>query len=216
MVSINSKVGSVAVVGAAAAAIGLGVSAAARADTPTPTPSPTSSSQGTNPGTPGAPGQPGYGTHPGKGWGPGGRFGGPGRGTDLSLLASKLGVDEAKLQDALKAVKTDLRNQLKASGKSGTPGTPGAPGTPAPGTKPDLGALQDQFAQLLASQLGLDVNTVKTALAEVRAAAVADRQKAFDDRLAQAVKDGKLTQAEADAVKKAAKEGIIGMGYGPR
>ena len=41
-------------------------------------------------------------------------------------------------------------------------------------------------------------------------------QGAAADRLDQAVKDGKLTQAEADAVKKAAKAGIIGMGHGPR
>ncbi|GAB3072759.1 hypothetical protein GCM10027053_42470 [Intrasporangium mesophilum] len=206
MVSINRKTASVVVVGAAAAAIGLGISAAARADT-TPTPSPTSSPSTPSPGaTNPAPG-PGDHGH-GKGWGPGGRFGGVGgvgKGADLSALASKLGVDETTLRDALKKVGDDLKDQFKAARKSA-----------APGAKPDVSALQDQFAQLLAKELGLDVNKVKTALAEVRTAAAADRQKAFDDRLDQAVKDGKLTQSEADAVKKAAKEGIIGMGRGPR
>jgi hypothetical protein len=210
MVSINKKVAGAAVVGAAAAAIGLGMSAGARAADSTPTPSPTGSNQPGRPGQPGstnpAPGNGGPGR--GMGFGHGGRFG-LAKGADLSELASKLGVDESKLRDALKAVRDDLRAARKAPGTpSGTPsGTPG---------KADLSALQDQFAQLLAKELGLDVNTVKTALAEVRAAVAADRQKAFDDRLDQAVKDGKLSQAEADAVKKAAKEGIIGMGRGPR
>ena len=203
MVTVNKKVAGAAVVGAAAAAIGLGMSAGARAADSTPTPSPTGSSQPGQPGQPGAtspvPGNGGQGH--GKGWGPGGRFGGVAKGADLSALASKLGVDESKLRDALKAVKDDLRAARKAAG--------------APSGKPDLSAMQDQLAQLLAKELGIDANKVKTALAEVRAAAQADRQKAFDDRLDQAVKDGKLTQAEADAVKKAAKAGIIGMGRGP-
>jgi hypothetical protein len=148
-----------------------------------------------------APGNGGQGH--GKGWGRGGRMGAMVGGADLSALASKLGVDESKLRDALKAVRDDLRAARKAAGApSGTPsGTPSAP----PSGKPGLSAVQDQFAPLLAKELGLDVNKVKTALAEVRAAAQADRQKAFDDRMDQAVKDGKLTQAEADAVKKAAK-----------
>ena len=199
MVSKNAKVASLAVAGAAAAAIGLGVSAAARADTPTPTPSPTSSSSpspNTNPNPNGG------GQGHGKGWGPGGRFGGMAKGADLSALASKLGVDEAKLRDALRAVRSDLKAARKSAG--------------APTAKPDISALADEFAQKLASELGIDVGKVKTALAEIRATAQADRQKAFDDRLAQAVKDGKLTQAEADAVKKAAQAGIIDMDGGPR
>lgn len=206
MVSINKKVAGVAVVGATAAAIGLGMSAGARAADSTPTPSPTGSNQPGQPGATTAPGNGGPGQ--GRGFGHGGRFGFA-KGADLSALATKLGVDESKLRDALKAVRDDLRAARKAAGApSGT-----APGTPG---KPDLSALQDQFAQLLAKQLGLDVNKVKTALAELRATAQADRQKAFDDRLDQAVKNRKLTQAEADAVKKAAQEGIIGMGRGPR
>ena len=201
MVTVNKKVAGAAVVGAAAAAIGLGMSAGARAADSTPTPSPTGSSQPGQPGaTSPAPGNGGQGH--GKGWGPGGRFGGVAKGADLSALASKLGVDESKLRDALKAVRDDLRAARKAAG--------------APSGKPDQSAMQDQLAQLLAKELGIDPNKVKTALAEVRAAAQADRQKAFDDRLDQAVKDGKLTQAEADAVRKAAKAGIIGMGRGPR
>ena len=203
MVSINKRVASVAAVGTAAVVIGLGVSQVARADdtTTTPTPSVTSTqgnaNQGTTDGTPGS----------GKGWGPGGRHGGGmgkgmGKGVDLSALATRLGVNETKLADALKAV----RDELKASRTAGQ----------GKATKPDAAALQDEFAKKLAAKLGIDAAKVKTAFADLRAAHEAEEQKAFDDRLAQAVKDGTLTQAEADAVKKAAKAGVIRMGHGPR
>ncbi|CAN7441559.1 hypothetical protein LJR027_002740 [Terrabacter sp. LjRoot27] len=211
MVSINKKVASVAAAGAAAAAIGLGVSQVARADdattTTTPTPSATSTqgdpNQGTTDSTPGN----------GRGWGPGGRHGGGlgpgmgmgkgmGKGADLAALATTLGVDQTKLEDALKAV----RDELKAGR---TPGQGAA-------TKPDPATMQDELATKLASKLGIDAAKVKAAFADLRAAHEADEQKAFDDRLAQAVKDGTLTQAEADAVEKAAKAGVIDMHGGPR
>jgi hypothetical protein len=202
MVSINKRVASVAAVGTAAVVIGLGVSQVARADdTTTPTTSATSTqgnaNQGTTDGTPGS----------GKGWGPGGRHGGGmgkgiGKGVDLSALATRLGVNETKLADALKAVRDELKaSRTAAHGKA---------------TKPDAAALQDEFAKKLAAKLGIDAAKVKTAFADLRAAHEAEEQKAFDDRLAQAVKDGTLTQAEADAVKKAAKAGVIRMGHGPR
>jgi hypothetical protein len=200
MVSMNKKVAGVAVVGAAAAAIGLGVSQGARADdatTTTPTPTATSTQGDPNQGTTGS--TPGN----GHGWGPGGRHGGMGpgmgmgKGADLSALATKLGVDQTKLEDALRAV----RDELKANR---TPGQ-GA-------TKPDPATMQDQLATKLASKLGIDAAKVKAAIADLRATEQADHQKAFDDRLAKAVTDGTLTQAEADAVKKAAKAGVIGMG----
>jgi len=197
---LNKKAAGVAAVGAAAAVIGLGVTQVARADdasTTTPTPTATSTQGGANQGTPGA---------AGHGWGPGGRHGGMdrgmGAGVDLSALATKLGVDQTKLADALKAVRDELR-------ASHTPGQGNA-------TRPDPATMQDELATKLAGKLGIDAAKVKAAFADLRAAHEAAEQKAFDDRLAQAVKDGKLTQAEADAVKKAAKAGVIDMHGGPR
>ena len=203
MVSVNKRAASIAAVGAAAAAIGLGVSQVARAEDtpPTATLSATSTQSGAGQGTTG--GIPGN----DKGWGPGGRHGGGlgkgiGRGVHLSALATKLGVDETKLKDALKAVRDEMR-AARAAGQGST-------------TKPNLSALQDELATKLAAKLGISATKVKTALADLRAAHEAEEQKAFDDRLAKAVTDGTLTQAEADAVKKAARAGVIGMGHGPR
>ncbi|EWT00448.1 hypothetical protein N865_15470 [Intrasporangium oryzae NRRL B-24470] len=197
----RNAVGAVAL--GAAAVIGLGVAGIARAaDATSTTPTPTTQSQSSGDGgTSTAPGE-------GRGWGPGGRhgMGGMGLGADLTQLATNLGVDEAKLRDALKTV----RDQLKAEHQAGR-GTPGTPPTAA-----DRAAMQTELATKLAAALGVDEAKVQTALTELRAAHEAERQKAFDDRLAKAVTDGKLTQAEADAVKKAAQEGVIGMGGGPR
>lgn len=209
MSSVNRKTAGVLIAGGAAAAIAVGVGAAARADTPTPTPSPTTSSapgkSGSAPGQQAGPGQ-GNG-NPGKGWGPGGRhgmggLGGMGRfglGGDVAALAQKLGVDESKLRAALVTVRDEIQAERKADRANGT-------------TPPKMGALGDEAANKLAKQLGISADKVKTAISELRAAAQASRQQALASRLDQAVKDGKLSQAEADAVKKAAKLGIIGMG----
>ncbi len=205
MVSMNRKtVGMVAAGAAAAAAIGLGVTSGAQADTSTPTPTVTSTQGSTGAGTTDAKGDGKAGHHR-----PGGMHGmGKGPGGDAKALASKLGVDETTLEDALKAVRDDL----KAARKAGSAAAP-AP-DPAGKTKPDPAAMQDKMASALASKLGIDASKVTTALTELRTAEEADRQKAFDDRLAKAVTDGTLTQADADAVTKAQKAGVIGTGRG--
>lgn len=195
--------------GVAAAAIGLGVSAAARADTPTPTPTSTTSSTPSTPTSPSAPS-----TGQGHGWGQGGRhllggLGGLGRGAlgkqALSGLATKLGVDEAKLKDALVAVRAELRaDRQAAQGGSAT----------GDAAKPDRSARQDELASKLAAKLGISADKVKTAFAELRSAARTERETAFANRLDQAVKDGTLTRAEADAVRKAAQAGVIRMAPG--
>ncbi len=196
MLSINKKVAGIATVGVAAMAIGVGISAGAQADQSTPSPTPTSQSGTTD------------GNDRGNGWGPGGRHGMGGMGVmggELSDLATKLGVDESKLRDAMTAVRQDLRDALKSL-KDAAKGK----------TSADRQALRDQMQQkladALASKLGIDASKVKAALDQIETAREAQRDQALADRLAQAVKDGKLTQAEADAVKKAVDAGIIGGG----
>jgi UDP-N-acetylmuramyl pentapeptide synthase len=113
-------------------------------------------------------------------------------------LAAKLGVDESKVTDALKA----FRQANKPTGAQ----------KPAEGARPDRTALDAALAKSLAESLGIDESKVTTALEEIRSDAQAKRAEALQSRLDQAVKDGKLTQAEADAVAKAVKNGVIGGG----
>jgi hypothetical protein len=78
----------------------------------------------------------------------------------------------------------------------------------------------------LAKELGVDEQKVSDALTKVREQLkpsdtqkedkkpdAADRKAKLKERLDQAVKDGKLTQAEADAITKAADAGVL-MGGG--
>ncbi|MCZ7436205.1 hypothetical protein O7598_07370 [Micromonospora sp. WMMC241] len=89
---------------------------------------------------------------------------------------------------------------------------------------------QAEFADALAKELGVPADKVTAALEKLREQRQADRperptppsaqdrQAALKERLDQAVKDGKLTQEQADAVLKAAEAGVFpspgGMGPG--
>ena len=175
--------------GAAAVALGAGLGVAGIASattTPTPTPTPTSA----------APGDSFADGHHLRGGRHG--HGGGGFGASASELAAKLGVDQAKLTDALKA--------FREANKATTP--PTAP--PAGGQRPDRAAREKALAASLAKSLGIDEAKVTAALEELRTAEQAKHAAALKPRLDQAVKDGALTQAEADAVTKAAEEGVIG------
>ena len=66
------------------------------------------------------------------------------------------------------------------------------------------------LAASLAKSLGIEEAKVTAALEELRTAEQAKHAAALKPRLDQAVKDGTLTQAEADAVTKAAEKGVIG------
>jgi hypothetical protein len=166
--------------GALALGAGLGVTSVASATT-TPTPSATSSADATTP-------LQGHGR-------PGGH--GPDRGQLAADLASKLGVDEAKVTDALKAFR-----------EANKPTTP--PTEVTEGTKPDRAAHEAALAKSLAAALGIDESKVTAALEEIRTAAQEERAAALKTRLDKAVADGKLTQAKADAVTKAVEAGVIG------
>jgi len=84
---------------------------------------------------------------------------------------------------------------------------------PSPGAaKPDPAERDATLAKALAPKLNVDEAKIKTALDEIRAARQADRAAELKTRLDTAVKDGKLTQAEADGVQKAVEQGVIGAG----
>ncbi|WP_328344162.1 hypothetical protein [Micromonospora sp. NBC_00421] len=81
---------------------------------------------------------------------------------------------------------------------------------------------QNEFAEALATELGVDTDKVTAALEKVRAQhkdqvkgdrperpSAEDRQAKLTERLAQAVKDGKLTQEQADAITKAVEAGVF-------
>jgi len=171
--------------GALALGVGLGLAGLASADpTTSPSPSP-SASASASPSTPSG----GTGDHRG------GRGGGVREDGLASQLADKLGVDQAKVETALQ----DYR-------EANRPATRQARDT-ADKTEDDAA-----LAKALAKALDVDQAKVTAALAEIRTARQAERDQAVEDRLATAVTDGTLTQAEADAVKKAADAGIVRVG----
>lgn len=180
---------------ATALALGAGIGVAGMASattTPAPTPS-TSSSASTNGSTSTAPieGRGGRGGHGGFGFG----------GEDATELATKLGVDQAKLTDALKAFR-----------EANKPAAGTEKGMPAEGTRPDPATMQAELAKSLAASLGIDEAKVTAALEELRSAEQSEHAAELKTRLDKAVTDGKLTQAEADAVTKAVQNGVIGGG----
>ncbi|MFI6234055.1 hypothetical protein ACIBD9_10925 [Micromonospora sp. NPDC050784] len=98
---------------------------------------------------------------------------------------------------------------------STAPAPGAAPGT-APGAKADR---QGEFAEALAKELGVPADKVTAALKKIREQhrptdrpqrpSAEDRQAALKQRLDQAVKDGKLTQEQADAITKAVEAGVF-------
>ncbi|MFI6265084.1 hypothetical protein [Micromonospora sp. NPDC051006] len=77
---------------------------------------------------------------------------------------------------------------------------------------------QAEFADALAKELGVSTDKVTAALEKVREQQKADRperpstedqQARLKERLDQAVKDGKLTQEQADAITKAVEAGVF-------
>ncbi len=79
---------------------------------------------------------------------------------------------------------------------------------------------EQQFAAALAEELGIDEETVAAALDTVRTRLMeeraAERRAALEERLAEAVAAGDLTQEQADALLAAEEAGVLGRGFGPR
>jgi hypothetical protein len=172
---------------ATALALGAGIGVAGMASaTTTPTPSASSSASADGSTS----------TAPGGGMGKHGGRGGERGIAQASALAEKLGVEEAKVTEALQA----FREANKPAGP------------PAEGEKPDAASREAALAKSLAESLGIEESTVATALEELRSERQAEKAAGLKTRLDQAVADGKLTQAEADAVTKAVENGVIGGG----
>ncbi|MBB5825104.1 hypothetical protein [Micromonospora carbonacea] len=121
-----------------------------------------------------------------------------------------------------------------AFAEEGTP-SPGASSSEHTDRQEKRAERQSEFAEALAKELGVSTDKVTAALEKVREQHKADRpglgkrgergergerpdaaerQAALKERLAQAVKDGKLTQEQADAITKAVEAGVFPGGGG--
>jgi hypothetical protein len=163
------------------AAGALVVPAAAWATGGTPSPGPSGSATQSS-----APGHPG----PGFRHGPGGQ-------ELVKTLASELGVSEQKVRDALDAVRDGLRGSGRQPGEG-------------PPSEADRNAHRAEFVKALAAKLGVTEEKLTAALDKARVAAEADHTARLKDRLDAAVKAGKITQADADAVLRVEKAGVLG------
>lgn len=108
---------------------------------------------------------------PGSGRGPGGGGGGMGMNNLAPALAKKLGVDEAKITEAIQSVMQDSRPSGAPS--DGTQASPGA--RPSDGGS-DRSGMNEKLAKAIAEKLGIDEAKVTKALEEVRAEQQASRQ----------------------------------------
>ncbi|MFV0429870.1 MAG: hypothetical protein ACK5KO_10660 [Arachnia sp.] len=120
---------------------------------------------------------------------------GGGFGLDSQALAKKLGVTSAELDDALEDVHLDMND---ADDDDAT-------------TSGDRDARHEAMIQALADELDLDPATVRTAMDELWTERDSQRAAEVNQRLDEAVADGTLTQAEADAVRKAVDAGIVSV-----
>lgn len=188
----RARTAAVVTAGVLALGAGVGVAGVAAADE-TPSPSPSASpSSGTSQDAPGGRGA-----------------GGPGRGGDrlAAPLAEELGVEESAVTEALRTAREEQPRPERDD--SGT----------QPTEEEREAARAEREAALvtsLAGSLDLPEADVQTALDAVQAARDEEHSAALDERLTQAVEDGTLTRAEADAVAKAVGAGVVGGGHGPR
>ena len=181
---------------ALASGLGLGLGQLASAETPSPTPSPAATASSPSADTDLDDPRPG----PGRGGhGQGHRDGQP---MNLADLATRLGVDEDELEDAF----DDVRGTLNPPARPSSGSRPGVEERDAARAEREAAV-----AKALAEKLGLDAATVEEALSDMHEERHSERTAAAEGVLEQAVADGDLTQAEADAVKKAIDAGIVGM-----
>lgn len=123
----------------------------------------------------------------------------------LADVATRLGVTTTQLRTAL----TSVRQEMKASGDMRL--GPGA-------TEAQRQARFDDATARLATKLNLPVVKVRAAITAAHTQEKAERLAALKARLDAAVKAGKLTQAQADAMYAAVRDGkrpAVAMPWGP-
>ena len=113
-----------------------------------------------------------------------------------AYLAGKLGVAQADVEKAL----TDYR----------TAHAPTVRGRHLDGAQ--FVTAHDALAKYLAEQLKVDQAKVLEALDGMQGARQTERTEQIETRLDAAVQEGKLTQADADAILKAHAAGVMGFG----
>ena len=125
-----------------------------------------------------------------------------------AALALAAGVGFAGMASATTTTPTPTPSASSSTSADGNTGT--APdGMGRHGGRGGHGLEQ---ASALAAKLGIDEAKVTAALQEIRSEEQSEHAAELKTRLDKAVADGKLTQAEADAVTKAVQNGVIGGG----
>ena len=113
-----------------------------------------------------------------------------------------MGVEEAELKTALGEIRADQKSATREAKPSEQPTEAEREAEPE--------ARQAEFAKALTEKLGIAEAAVTEALESAASERSAESAEKLKTKLDQAVTDGKLTQAEADAVSKAVETGVIG------
>jgi len=136
------------------------------------------------------------------------------RGQAAETLAEELGLEQDVVEDALDAVRDELRPD-KAETTDGT--------KPEPPTEAERAERQAAFAKALAAELDVSETKVAAALEVLQEQREADRTEHraearvnLVERLDAAVEEGTLTEADKASVLKAFDADLIGGGFGGR
>ena len=88
------------------------------------------------------------------------------------------------------------------------PNNPGVPNNPADPNNPGAPTGEDALVEELSRMLGVDKETIRAGLEELRATYGPELKAELEAQLDEAVKNGTLTQAQADELQKMIEEGV--------
>jgi hypothetical protein len=88
------------------------------------------------------------------------------------------------------------------------PNNPGVPNNPADPNNPGGPTGEEALVEELSRMLGVDEETIRAGLEELRATYGPQLKAESEAQLAEAVRNGSLTQAEADALQKMIEQGV--------